>query len=713
MVNRKTASVLSVAALLVCAIPVKSTTLVSNVLISPVIGQTAPSFSIPDSVPKGTRVRVSSSSDNMNAITAALGSGFESKYSNSKVDVATKEANAAIQDVLNDNADLAAISRPLTEEEKAKGLIAIPVRREKIAIVVGTDNPFAQSITGSQFAQIFRGEVKDWGSVGGAAGPIRVIDRPDVSETRQALRPYPVFATADFKTGDNATQIGEDSTDALATELGKDGIGYALVGELEGQTNIKALQLHKTPPSDSRYPFSQPYAFVYNGGASPAATAFLGYATGTPGQAAIEEAGVSGYSILPGSTSTGSTSSSGSAGSSSANSTDVTAKAGTANGSATDANKTAGGTAADGAADGTGAQNGTGNSGATAEGAGAQGAGVQGSEAPGAGAAGTGTEGGADAAGTGTATSTSGPEVPSALADGTNADGTNASGIDVEGEELDNTANPTDGVAAGRGRWWWLLLPLAGLGLLLWAAGKRGSEEETGYIANADDEDRIRSNAFQGGNLPEGKLGTLGAMDTNLGTSVGAKGTGTAGRVGSGIGKAVAGGTALAGGAAAAGAGIAGRMKNKAGDITGDITMDLDGIKSTAQGNVDGAMDSTIDRGKSSAQSGMGNIRSNITDGVDGVKGTAEDSIDGLRSNLRSGQDKIDGLKGSAQGSIESSQSAMKSGFNDITGNVQSGVSNLKDEGGSWLDRAKQRINEAADQVKDKATDIKEDVTKD
>lgn len=696
MVNRKTASVLSVAALLVCASPVKSTALVSKVLISPVIGQTAPNFSVPDSVPKGTKVRVSSSSDNMNAITAALGSGFESEYSNSKVDVATKEANAAIQDVLNDNADLAAISRPLTEEEKAKGLIAIPVRREKIAIVVGTDNPFAQSITGSQFAQIFRGEIKDWGSVGGATGPIRVIDRPDVSETRQALRPYPVFATADFKTGDNATQIGEDSTEALATELGKDGIGYALVGELEGQTNIKALQLHKTPPSDSRYPFSQPYAFVYNGGASPAATAFLGYATGNPGQAAIEKAGVSGYSILP-----GSTSSSGSAGGSSANSTDVTAKAGTANGSATDVSKTTGGTAADGTADGTGTQNGTGNSGATAAGSGAQGSGIQGSgiqgsEAQGSGAASTGTEGGGDAAGAGTAT-------------GTNADGANASGIGVEGEGLDSTANPTDGAAAGRGRWWWLLLPLAGLGLLLWAAGKRGSEEETGYIANADDEDRIRSNAFQGGNLPDGKLGTLGSMDTTLGTSVGEKGTSTAGRVGSGIGKAVAGGTALAGGAAAAGAGIAGRMKNKAGDITGDITMDLDGIKSTAQGSVDGAMD----KGRSSAQSGMGNIRSNITGGVDGVKGTAEGSIDGLHSNLRSGQDKIDGLKGSAQGSIESGQSTVKSGFNDITGNVQSGVNNLKDEGGSWLDRAKQRINEAADQVKDKATDIKDDVTKD
>ncbi|MEM6868827.1 MAG: substrate-binding domain-containing protein, partial [Cyanobacteria bacterium P01_C01_bin.121] len=286
MVNRKTASALTVAALLACAIPAKSITSTSlSLAISPVIGQATPTFSIPDSVAEGTEVVISSSSDNMNAISEALGTAFEGEYNNSKVSIETKDANAAIQDVLNGNADLAAISRPLTIEEKAKGLISVPVRREKIAIVVDKDNPFSQSLTGSQFAQIFRGEIKDWSAVGGQPGPIKLVDRPANSETRQSLSPYPVFTTAPFKAAEGATTLEADTTEAVVRALGTDGIGYVLVGELEGQPELKALQLHKTPPSDPKYPFSQPYAFVYAVSASPEASAFLGFATGNPGQA--------------------------------------------------------------------------------------------------------------------------------------------------------------------------------------------------------------------------------------------------------------------------------------------------------------------------------------------------------------------------------------------------------------------------------------------
>lgn len=493
MVNRKIASALTVAALLACAIPTKS----RASLLAPVVGQAAtPSFSVPDSVAKGTKVRVSSSSDNMNAITEALGSGFESQYANSEVAITTKDANAALQDVLNDNADLAAISRPLTEEEKAKGLVAIPVRREKIAIVVGKDNTFAQSITGAQFSQIFRGEISDWSAVGGTAGPIRLIDRPDASETRQALQPYPVFTTAEFKTGGNATQLSEDSTAALAKEIGKDGIGYALVGQLSEQSDIKAIQLHKTLPDDPRYPFSQPYAFVYNGGASPAATAFLGYATGNPGQAALEGANLSGYSILPNGVTVTTSANAGSTAGTGDSGTADAAKAGSGADSANDAAKAGSGAGADGAAKTT-ADASTDNANADGNNADSK----------------------PSAAGTGNLDA-NGNLVD---ADGNliDADGNliDADGNVIAGADANGTANAggnvgidgstdTGNLTAGRGRWWWLLLPLAGLGLLLWAAGKRGTEEDTGYIASTDanDDDRIRNNTFRSGNSPDGNV---------------------------------------------------------------------------------------------------------------------------------------------------------------------------------------------------------------
>ncbi len=429
MVNCKTVSAMTIAALMAAALPAQLRSFPAaakavDLAFSPesvakfaAIAQAAPSFSVPDLVPRGTKIRISSSSDNMNTISALLQKGFEGTYAGSSVDIQAKSVDAALQDVLNDNADLAAISRPLTDAEKAKGLIAVPVRREKIAIIVNQANPFSQSLTGSQFAQIFRGEIKDWAEVGGAAGPIRVIDRAATSETRQSLQPYPVFKTAPFQTSDNATQLPEESTEALMQALGKDGISYALVGEIEGQSELKAIALHQTLPTDPRYPFSQPYSFVYVGGASQSVQAFLGYATGNPGQAALNDANLTGDGVI-----------------------------------AAAANSTAG----------------TAGNAANPEGA-------------------TGTATGAATVGADTATGNPPGTTPD---DGTGSVTDEASGNasegNVPGGTSDTEASGAIDSLTAQGRWWWLLLPLAGLGLLLWAAGKRSTEEETGYLANTD-----------------------------------------------------------------------------------------------------------------------------------------------------------------------------------------------------------------------------------
>ena len=660
MVNRK-ATALKLAALPIAAL--LTYTLSSKPaasLMTSVIAQT-PSFSVPDSVPKGTNVQVSSSSDNMNSITEALKGGFENQYSNAKVSVETKDASAALQDVRNGNADLAAISRPLTAEEEAQGLVSDPVRREKIAIIVGENNPFEASITGDQFAQIFRGEITNWNEVGGPDKPIRVIDRPEASETRQSLQPYPVFVNQPFETGGNATQVSEDSLDAIADELGDDGISYALVGQLEGASNVKAIKLHQTLPDDPRYPFSQPYSFVYAGGASPAVEAFLGYATNAPGQEALNSANLTGYGVAP----------------------------------------AAGSTAADGGTEGDTAGNATEN------------------------ADGTAAEGPTGATLDPATGNTVNPDGTVTDADGnvvtTVEETETTTGGDVAGAVAD--ADDQAGDLAGRGRWWWLLLPLAGLGLLIWAASKRGAGEETGYVASsADRDDGIRTNY-------RGNTGGAGGDGGQYATS------GVGSKASTGINRAVAGGTALAGGAAAAGAGLAGRAANRAKGAAGSARTGLDGIKDGVQSNVQGSIDSVKGSAQGVSQGGLGNLRSNIQGGVDsardraqgsidGIKGRAQDGIEGVRGSAQGGidsaktniQGRVDGVRDNVQGGIDSAKTNLQGGVDSGRTKFQGGVDNVKGvategSGNNWLDRAKQRINDATDQVKDTASDIKDDVT--
>ena len=249
---------------------------------------TPTSFPLPSAVPSGTAVKVDGS-PSMTVINEALKKGFEEQFSGTKVDLASSSTDEALKSLLDGKIDLAAIGRPLSAEEKAEGLKETPIGREKIAIVIGSDNPFSGDLTFEQFAKIFRGEITNWSEVGGAPGAIRFIDRPASSDTRLSLSRYKVFQAAPFQDGSTATQAAKDDTATVVDQLGKDGISYAIVSQVANQSNVKIVPMHRTLPDNPAYPYSQPRSYVYKGEASPAIAAFLGFASSAPGQAAVQD----------------------------------------------------------------------------------------------------------------------------------------------------------------------------------------------------------------------------------------------------------------------------------------------------------------------------------------------------------------------------------------------------------------------------------------
>ena len=258
-------------------------------------------FPLPTAVPTGTTVRIDGSSS-MAFVNQALKQRFETQFPGTSITVGYGGTPTALQAVLDGKADIAAIGRVLTPQEKAQGLVAVPLSREKIAIVVGSNNPFNGSITDQQFAKIFRGEITDWSQIGGSSGKIRVLDRPEISDTRQALSNYPVFKTAPFTSGATTTRLSEDSTASLISQLGADGIGYTIANQARKASGLKVLLMHNRLPTDPRYPFSQPLVYVYKGtNPSPAIAAFLGYASAPTVQQAIQSAQVDPTLLVAGS----------------------------------------------------------------------------------------------------------------------------------------------------------------------------------------------------------------------------------------------------------------------------------------------------------------------------------------------------------------------------------------------------------------------------
>ena len=249
-----------------------------------------PVFSLPESVSKGTIIKVSSSST-LAGVNEVLEQRFENQYSGTKVELDYTSSDEALAALEQGTANIAAIGRPLTDDEKAQGYTEVILGRHKIAIIVSEKNAFADDVTTAQFAQIFRGEITDWSELeGGAPGAIRLVDRPDSSDTRQAFRNYPVFKDAPFEVGATASPVGQDSTEAVLKDLGSDGMGFAIADQVVNRPGIRILSMHKVLPTDSAYPFSQPLSYVYKGDASPEVQAFLGYVTAPDTASVVDKA---------------------------------------------------------------------------------------------------------------------------------------------------------------------------------------------------------------------------------------------------------------------------------------------------------------------------------------------------------------------------------------------------------------------------------------
>lgn len=255
---------------------------------SPLLAQSsvASPFPAPSAVPSGTQIRLDGS-PSMTVINQSLKNQFQTQFSGTTVNLAATGTREALQALQNDQIDIAAVGRGLTAEEKAQGLTEYSIGREKIAIIIGPDNPFQGDITFQQFARIFRGEITDWSELGGEPGPIRLVDRPESSDTRQSLSTYQVFQDAPFQAGSTADAVGQDDTAAVVQALGRDGIGYAIANQVLNQSNVRIVPMHKTLPDDPRYPYSQPRGYVYRQD-NPAVQAFLGFVGSPEGQTALQ-----------------------------------------------------------------------------------------------------------------------------------------------------------------------------------------------------------------------------------------------------------------------------------------------------------------------------------------------------------------------------------------------------------------------------------------
>ncbi|MBD1913900.1 substrate-binding domain-containing protein [Leptolyngbya sp. FACHB-8] len=255
-------------------------------------------FPPPQEVPEGTILEVDGSRS-LILLNETLRRQFEEAFPGTTLRMAADGTPDALNRLQQGGVDLVAIGRPLSSQEKAEGLAEVPLRREKIALIVSKDNPFQGQISFDQFARIVWGEITNWEQLGGSDRPVRFIDRPETSDTRQSLRYYDIFA-GKVRTGKTAVPVDGDETAGVIEALGKDGIGYALYSQVKDNPDVRIVKMHGVSADSSLYPYSQSQGYVYRKeNVSEGAQAFLGWATSDPGKAAVTAARNVTWSQLP------------------------------------------------------------------------------------------------------------------------------------------------------------------------------------------------------------------------------------------------------------------------------------------------------------------------------------------------------------------------------------------------------------------------------
>jgi len=239
----------------------------------------------PTQVAPGTLVRIDGSTSMVN-INEALKTAFQNAFAGTRIETQANGSDKGILALLTGQVDLTASSRPLTTQEQAQGLGAVPIAQDQIAVVVGLDNPFQGDLSAGQVRDIFRGKITDWSQVGGKPGPIMVINRPPISGTYQMFQALALEGEL-FGQGANFQQLERDATTPLLRALGKQGISYATYAQVAKQKTVRVLSINNSRPGDPTYPLQRPLFYIYKNPPTPAVQAFLGFATSPPGQMAI------------------------------------------------------------------------------------------------------------------------------------------------------------------------------------------------------------------------------------------------------------------------------------------------------------------------------------------------------------------------------------------------------------------------------------------
>jgi len=190
--------------------------------------------------------------------------------------------------------DLALVSRPLKEEELARGLVAFPYARAPVMFAVHASVPDVD-VTPEELVQIFAGERTSWSD----GSKIVVLQREQGDSSHAAVAAFvPGFEAANevaYRSRSWRVLYTDNAMDeALASTPGA--IGLRGSGPIPPELPVRALAVDGVAPSSASiergsYLFYKDFAFVARGATVGEEAAFIEFARSPEGRAIVAAMG--------------------------------------------------------------------------------------------------------------------------------------------------------------------------------------------------------------------------------------------------------------------------------------------------------------------------------------------------------------------------------------------------------------------------------------
>jgi len=212
-------------------------------------------------------------------------------------------SGTGIAALINDNVDIAQVSRTITDEELAEAeangvqIYEFIVGQDGLAIYLNEDNPIDE-LDVEQLKDIFTGEITDWGEFGWEdGGQIDVFSRQSNSGTY-------VFINENIMDGKDwapGTRFQPGSSQVVEGVIAdKSGIGYSGIGYLTD--GVKAINVANVGEeavspeeaenvSDGSYPIARPLFFYTNGFPEGVMLHYLEWVLSEAGQDVVVQSG--------------------------------------------------------------------------------------------------------------------------------------------------------------------------------------------------------------------------------------------------------------------------------------------------------------------------------------------------------------------------------------------------------------------------------------